>query len=161
MLPVFLIAGLCLAAGAAGCAKSTAPTVKKARSSGHASDANQSGEGQAQGPEGTVTFVDASPKACMLHAEADGYFRCLSAADGQCFHFGATCEPPASCMFERKSKLHKTCKEAHEGRCVSFGSTCEPKDSCMFDATTNRYRSCESASKGGCASFGKSCDPAA
>lgn len=108
-----------------------------------------------------ISFAEVRERPCMLHLEADGYFACLSGSDGQCFHYGAACQPASLCMFERSSGLHKICSQVREGRCEAYGSPCEPTDGCMFDVAKGRYRSCESASAGGCKSFTGPCLPRA
>lgn len=156
---ILLSLGLPLTVGTSACGSPGKPAAKM--SPGNTPDNAKAGEGtpHAEGARGPVTFVKASPKACMLHEEADGYFRCLSGTGGECFHFGATCAPPDLCMYERKSKLHKTCSKESLGRCTAFGSACAPKDSCMYDPAKNRYRKCETAKGGACSRFGDACLP--
>jgi hypothetical protein len=154
-LLLFLSLGL-LAWGCGG--TSTTAPVKSSGGSAKAGEPTKTDTQEASGP---LTFAKGGERACMLHYEADGYFRCLASADGQCFHFGAVCQPPKECMFDRKSKLHKTCTEVREGRCLRFGASCQPADACMYDPKSNQYHHCEAASKGACSRFADVCEPSA
>lgn len=126
---------------------------------GEKGPASTDGSSDANAPTGPIGFATASPGACMLHQEAGGHHSCLSGADGQCFHYGAVCEPANTCTLDLSSGTHKECKKFTEGACADFGAACKPKRSCLYDMEQRRYRSCSEPKTGGCSAFGATCDP--
>lgn len=142
-----------------GCtkSKSASPTHTAAKKS----DSNtKAGSDKSETPADTsVGFLKAKPTTCMYHQEAQGYFRCLAGADGQCFHFGESCAPAKQCMFDVSQGVAKTCGEIVAGQCRDFGAACETKDSCQYSAKEARYRECKQSKSGRCTEHGKLCLP--
>ncbi len=152
------IAVMVLSLGLVGCGGSSRAGDKsgpKAVGSARAS-VDATSKAAATGP---VEYATSTSQACMLHQEAGGHYLCLSGADGQCFHYGAVCEPADSCTLELSSNTYKVCKKFTEGACQEFGAACKPKGSCLYDPGQRRYRSCASPKLGGCSEFGTTCDP--
>ena len=153
----FTITALCaLLSWQLGCA-----TPKKAGPGAASSTKGTAATDDQWAAMGEVGFAKAENRPCMFHLAAEGYFSCLSAADGQCFHYGATCMPAGQCMFEVKTGTYKICTETHEGQCKAsaYGKSCEPADKCMIDPPARRYRKCESAQSGACSRYGADCTP--
>ena len=100
--PLLFVAALlllpaCPSSSPSGTGGKTGPN-KKVSSSGGTSSNNDAGAPEAAAlPEGEVGFSAPDASLCMFHPGAKAYHRCLSAADGTCFHFGETCTPVESC----------------------------------------------------------------
>lgn len=109
---------------------------------------------------GEVGFAPCLERPCMYHMQTAAYHECFTAADGQCFHFGARCTPKGGCMFDASSATYRSCESAREGACERFGATCAPEGDCMLDPRDGRYRQCEDRSGGKCKRFGDLCRPA-
>ncbi len=104
---------------------------------------------------------DCDEGPCVYHAGADRYRACSHAAQGECFRFGATCEPEDRCMFDGELRAYRACERASAGRCAEFGTPCAPSDRCMFDPESRRYRHCEQTDDdGACVGYGAACMPA-
>jgi hypothetical protein len=112
-------------------------------------------------PPGELAFAADGPRPCVFHAGASAYFRCLSGADGTCFHYGASCEPADQCMFDPASGSYRQCRKGGEGRCAEYGDACQPADACYFASDDSRYHSCQKAASGRCTSYGDLCNPSA
>ncbi len=155
VFPTLLVGVLGSFAGSTACTKkptaSTPATSKGGVGTAPTSDIGSEG--------GAVGFLQAKPKACMFHMEAKGYFKCLSGADGQCFHYGAMCSPDDSCMVDATSGQTKNCTEQDEGECVVFKELCQQKNTCQFSVEERRYKTCTSPAVGGCKAFGSVCNP--
>jgi hypothetical protein len=108
---------------------------------------------------GEVGFAPCSDHPCMYHAGAATYHECFAAADGQCFHYGTTCEPKSACMFDKASATYRSCSDGAEGVCNSFGAPCQPEGSCVLHPQEYRYHTCESFKAGKCEKFGALCEP--
>ena len=120
---------------------------------------DKAGSSDANVPLGPVGFATKTPAACMLHQEAGGHYECLSGADGQCFHYGAVCQPADSCTVELSTGTYKECKKFTEGACEVFAGSCKPKSKCLYDPGQRRYRNCSVPKTGGCSTFGATCNP--
>ncbi|MBL4636452.1 MAG: hypothetical protein JKY56_21520 [Kofleriaceae bacterium] len=143
---------------APGCTKSQSASPKHTGDKVTSKDAKSSAD-KSQATPSAVGFLKAKPQACMYHQEAQGYFRCLSGADGQCFHFGESCAPKNLCMFDMSKGVARTCESAVNGQCFSPGDACEKKKSCQYSLTDRRYHICEQSSEGKCKRIGALCLP--
>lgn len=103
--------------------------------------------------------VDCTDHPCMYHAGADTYHMCLSGAEGNCSHFGATCAPKSKCMYDRRTASHRSCTKIVDGRCAKFAAACAPTGNCMYNRRDNLYHQCASPRAGKCPSFGATCLP--
>ncbi len=155
------VAAIVLSVGILACGgpskKDAASTAKPV--DGNAVNGEPGGNSAVETPAGPVGYATPGNAACMLHQEAGGHYSCLSGADGQCFHYGAVCQPKDVCTIEIASATYKECKTFTEGACVEFLAECKPKRTCLYDASQRRYRSCPTPKLGGCTAFGAPCDP--
>lgn len=146
-------------AGCGGGPAAKSPADKAAAANG-GDNVGAAGTGNAaDGPVGPVSFAPPVQQACMMHQEANTHHLCLSGSDGQCFHYGAVCQPEDPCVLELQTGEHKECKKFTEGRCDEFGKACKPKSSCQYDTKERRYRTCDAPKAGACGRFSATCDP--
>jgi hypothetical protein len=110
------------------------------------------------GPARPLSFAACQAAPCMLHAGRARYHQCLHAAGGQCFHYGAPCEPTDQCMLDPAGQYRK-CQRARSGECLDFGPACEPAGRCMVDPRDGLSRTCEQVTDGRCQRFGAACSP--
>ena len=152
-----LVAGV-TACGSTPATKGAKPTNLEGATDG---DVARNSSGSTAGSEaaGPLEFAAPDDRACMFHQESSGFFACLSGADGQCFHYGAVCEPADTCVPDLSSGEFRHCKKFTEGRCERFDASCKPGGTCLYDTAARRYRTCSKPSDGGCSEFGATCDP--
>lgn len=143
-----------------GCPKSgPAPKDGKGQSIKSGSSARDEHPPAPVSKPGEMGFAPCAERPCMFHVGTATYHECHAAADGQCFHYGTTCEPTSTCWFDPQSKSYRSCQSSKEGVCVSYGATCAPKSGCMIDVAEQRYRQCKEIQDGKCKSFGDLCEP--
>lgn len=112
------------------------------------------------GSAAIVPDVGCPSPSCAYHANAAGYFTCLSGGDGVCFHFGAPCTPADRCMFDAGGKAYKQCAKIVEGQCVEWAAqACAPASACMFDPDDGLHHHCDEVAGGGCKKYGGLCAP--
>ncbi len=106
-----------------------------------------------------ATDVGCPAPTCAFHANAAGYFVCMSGGAGSCFHYGPPCTPADSCMYDPSDRTYKQCSKPSEGKCEAWGAACAPATKCMVDPKDGYHRRCDDASGGTCKKFSALCAP--